>query len=392
MLEYALFEELVKDVAKDKTIASRSYYPLVLDFSKEWHKELINYEELGAEIVDLSAEGITKLWPFQSDKALKFRVNAGETKYLRISVSEGHQSLTYFVLMYLTGTVTASEDATWVGTTPIVNYQNDWAMLSARCWTGGITVKFNGGDSGGTVYIGLISIWHETGEFNQRVDSYPEQTLDGTTTYTYGVSFLIPNEKTSGLLRMACLIEGDGTNAINVNVDVYTPDGWKTVASFSRVSTGLTWYNAYIPVKCYTLQTDIPFFIARFVVSGYGRIRRYFSIFKQYDVEYYINGLKTASASNVSTTVTKYTLVDNNGRGNRYKQASVSLSSPSGGTAKLYINGQLVADYSGSSGTFNIPDDVDIWKIEVDLAGNGTTSATANFNGIELLGPYIVRR
>ncbi len=65
-----------------------------------------------------------------------------------------------------------------------------------------------------------------------------------------------------------------------------------------------------------------------------------------------LSGIKTASASNVSTTVTKYTLVDNNGRGNRYKNAKISISVPStGGSAEIFINSKSVATYGAGDVT-----------------------------------------
>jgi len=139
---------------------------------------------------------------------------------------------------------------------------------------------------------------------------------------------------------------GDGTNACNVDVQVYHPVlGTVTVKSLSRTDSTLGTYYVAIPCIVDTnVDSETPFVWIRLAVSGYGTFYFYrHTMSPMNELFYRLNGLKTESASNTSTTVTRYTLVDNNGRGNRYKQASVSLSSPSGGTAKLYINGVEVA-------------------------------------------------
>jgi len=394
---YSAFKKALEAVglSKEETLASIPRIPISLDFTRDWHKYMLNWEELGAQIVNLSDEGISPPWDWGEDKALKISVGANEVKYLRIPLTVGHQGITYAMWTYLTGTVTLEHQGTWVGTNPVVNVQDEWVVIFARAHSEGIAVKIDGGASGGNVYVYLIDLYRvsEDNEFPQGVDGAPNQALDGSTTYEYLVSFIISKDAIDYQLRTTVYIAGDGTNSCDVDIYLQTIDGLKLVASISRTADTFAWINKYFPVRANTQQSNIPFIYMKYVVSGYGTFKKYGTRLKPFKEHIYLlNGKKTASASNTSTTVTKYTLVDNDGRANRYKQASVSLDSPADGTAILYINGKQVADFSGSSGTFNIPEDLDVWKIEVDLAGDGTTAATADFEGLELLGPYIMQR
>ncbi len=383
-------DQIVLNTAQAKGAVVKA--PMLLLPNMPWIRTILNLDELEAKIVDLNAEGIP-LPTKGMTKAINISLKAGETKYIRIPIAQGHQGITVRLTVYLTGDVKLELQGAWVGSTPVVNKQNDWVAISGRADSvKGVTIKATA-TNGGNVYIASIAIWSvdDTNEHDQQVYSTPDQTLDGTSTYKYYFSHLAPKQG-EGLLRISTYISGDGINPINVNIYILTEDGMKQVASYSTTSSTPLWYGVYIPFKFNTQNPSIPFLYGYIEVSGYGKIERYISSIKELKVPLLLNGLKTASASNTSTTVTSYTLIDTNGRANRYKQASVSLSSPAGGTAKLYINDQLVADYSGSSGTFNIPDDIDIWEITVELAGNGTVSATANFSGLEIKGAYLVRR
>jgi len=365
---------------------------ILIDFSKEWHKYVVNFDELGAEIVDLSSEGIPLPYPGHPGKALKIKVGAGETKYINYPSNTG--SLFWSKCdVYLTGTVTANMDGT--GLSPVCNLTNSWKTLGSMCrYRGRGVITISGNSSGGYAYITNIMVYDHSEYYTAKYySSCPNQQLDGSTTYTYIILPEILNNK--GQVWLYCRIAGDGTNPCNVNVYINTPDGYKLIASVSNTNSTVSNYF----IGCFPIKIgghDLSYYVIKYEVSGYGTFESFVVITQPLRhpdfYSTYLSGLKTSSASNTSTTVSTYTLIDNNGKGNRYKQASVSLSSPSGGTAKLYINGQLVADFSGTSGTFTIPDDIDIWKITVDLAGDGTTAATADFKGLELLGPYIAGR
>lgn len=372
--------------------SSRPLYPLIINFSIEWHKYLVNWDELGAEIVDLQNEGIPTPTPVEN-KAIKITLKPNEVKYLRLNVIGIKNVQQVHARSYCTGTAFLRHISGWTGTHAVNNVKNSWITTASRfdCWNPPI-LELNGGSEGGTIYITYIAL--PLYDYSLTYISYPNQNLDGTTSYTYYIALPI-RKFIHGVARVGVRCAGDGTNAINVTISVRFKDGsFKQIASISQISSVIALHNIKFPFKLYTEpQNDINFILVEIDVSGYGLLKGItFNVCNYDQICYELNGLKTASASNTLTTVTSYTLLDTNGRANRYKQASVSLSSPAGGTAKLYINGNLVADYSGSSGTFNVPDDIDIWEISVELAGDGTTAATASFTGLEIKGPYLVRR
>ena len=378
-----------------RNIGSITRLPLVIDFRRDWHRFISNWEEVGGKVVDLDDEGIGS--PVTGlNKGLKIDVGAGETKYLVLPFADlAEHYATVSLWAYAKGTVTATLKGGFVGanSNPVLNVQNEWTLLATRADNRYPTVLIiDGGSDGGSIYITGIVYNYRSGD--SYVSSAPNVSLDGVTTYTYEI--WLPVYKSKRFRgRLTFFMAGDGVNACNVDIYVRTNVGNVLVGSVSRISSSIAPVFFQVPplrLDEHYLGSD-PAISILLEVSGYGIFKRYALFTANYEDDFYkLNGRKTASASNVSTTVTRYTLIDNNGRGNRYKQASVSLSSPAGGTAKLYINGVEVADYSGTSGTFNVPEDIDIWKIEVDLAGDGVTAAEASFDGIELLGPYIVRR
>jgi hypothetical protein len=363
--------------------------PILVDFGRSFHKYITNWEELKAEIVNYVEEGIP-LWNSTRDNGygLKFILNAGETKILRIPIVNVAHSVSVLLVMYQTGDVKSTLQGGNMGSNPVGNVNNEWILLTGRNEQRGIWIEFTS-ENGGAVYISAISIVDNDVKYGTacEIGSYPAQILDGTTTYTYDLTAYAKGDE---IYKFTVYIAGDGTNAINVDVNVYTVDGWKTVATFSQIASTTGVYVVYIPSQFALSWEDTPLVQFQFVVSGYGEFLRYeFEHFKQNEIVFKLNGIVTASASELTTTVTRYTLIDNNGIGNRYDNGSVSLDGTTG-TAILYINGAEVLDASGTTGTFSIPSNWLVYKIEVDLAGDATTSATASFEGLEWKGKYLL--
>ena len=359
---------------------------------EELVRRVTNIDDIG-EIALASDEGLPDP-PLGNKKVFKVTVGANESKVLIVRVATKVEGSTIQFHGYVTGTASITAINGWTGTQPTLKLPGSWYGLWGRSLGTQIALKIDGGDNGGTAYISHIYI---TEANNFEVYSYPNQTLDGSTTYTY--YFALPMyDLMNGTLRVGVYMAGDGTNPINADVYLRVWDGSSgskavKIASFSRTSSALGWYNLVIPVRLFLNRTtDIMFVNGSITVSGYGKIERYLAVLYRYgDMDWYFNGLKTASASNSSTTATTYTLIDNQGRANKYKDAQVVLNGTAG-VAKLYVNGLLYEDASGTTKTVTLPDDMYIDDITVELAGDGTNASTAQFRGLELIGPYLVTR
>jgi len=364
--------------------------PIFIDFSKRWHLELLDISDVKAEIVDLKAEGIQALEDgidLHNREALKITINPNETKYIRIPITSFSHGVNVSIHLYLTGTVTARLIGADVGTHPVSEHQDQWTWMATRSsqyW--GVALELKGGSDGGACYIKDIAIWSVEQEGEQEISSFPNPTLDGATTYQYDLKFLAMD----GRLNGSVVIAGDGTNPITVELYVRTPDGDKKIWSVSRTDSTPAVYTFGFPVKYLRIQSNYPFMYAYIKVSGYGRFVSYSVRLRRQEVTFdKIGGRKTNSASNTSTTVAVYDLFRSNGYVSRFYNAKVDLDGTYG-TAKLYINGQLVLDASGTTATFNIPSDWEIYRIHVELAGDGTNPATASFEGLEVIGPYVM--
>ena len=371
--------------------------PLLIDFSKDWHKELVNADEIGAEIVDLTKEGIPLPYNGHSGKALKITLGANETKYLTLKFlgeNEGYNSI--MVGLYVTGDVKISS----LGVFQInpngveFNLQNEWRFIWLRLTQWPNILKLSA-TNGGSVYIGEIRVGIKSDVVI--VSSIPNITLDGTTTYTYYIYLPSYGNDQEGIARIHFIYAGDGTNAINVDIYVLsaTDNTYKLLASYSRVSSTLGNIFFWFPIRNYQTPTnDIYFTNIKLVVSGYGTFWGFSGMLVKAKYHRELNGKVTASASEISTTPVTYVLIDNNGRGNRYKQLKANITiATGGGSVEILVNGKSIGTLT-ASGTVDLSflEDVDIWKIEAKIAGDGTNASSIDIEGIELLGPYIVRR
>lgn len=366
--------------------------PICIDFSRDFHKNLFNWEELGGTIVDYTQEGIPLVASWDNGKAFKFEVKAGETKWLRIPTTAGNHGVAISLEMYMTGDVQATAYGAWMGTSPVCNVNDSWAYLAWRSDFRGSWVKFTA-TNGGTVYISTMSIYSLNLENSEVYEewSYPNQTLDGITTYTYVVAFIATRPTLAQLLLN---VAGDGTNPINISVKLNTLDGVKEIATISTTSATLTNYAVYIPLVVGN-YANISFGCVTIEVRGNGTFKYYrgarFNM-KEFVKRY--NGYVEVSASNTSTTVTTYTLIDNNGKGNFYKDfvADITIAS-GGGSVELLINGKSVGTYTTSQ-TVDLYffENEPIWKVEAKIAGDGTNPSSVKIYGHEFEGWYIVSR
>lgn len=366
--------------------------PICIDFSRDFHKNLFNWEELGGTIVDYTQEGIPLASCWDNGKAFKFEVKAGETKWLRIPTTAGNHGVAISLEMYMTGDVQATAYGAWMGTFPCCNVNDSWAYLTWRSDFRGSWVEFTA-TNGGTVYISTMSIYSLSLENSEvyEVRSHPNQTLDGTTTYTTYVSCIATRPV---LVRLLFRVAGEGTNPINISVKLKTLDGVKEIATISTTLPRLRHYEVYIPFVVGD-YANIPFGFAIIEVSGNGTFK-YYAV-TRYNMEEFVkryNGYVEVSASNTSTTVTTYTLIDNNGKGNFYKDFAADITIASGGgSVELLINGKSVGTYTTSQ-TVDLYffENEPIWKVEAKIAGDGTNPSSVKIYGHEFEGWYIVSR
>ena len=121
--------------------------PYLIDFSKSWHKELINYTELNASIVNLADEGLSPPYSGHSSKALKITLGAGEEKYLRLPPFARSDSI-YILFVKFTGDATTDR--------VIHTLNNGWNAICVRYEDiMSNVIKFSA-TNGGNVYISLI--------------------------------------------------------------------------------------------------------------------------------------------------------------------------------------------------------------------------------------------
>lgn len=361
--------------------------PIFIDFSRDFHKNLFNWEELGGTIVDYTQEGIPLVESWDNGKAFKFEVKAGETKWLRIPTTERNPGVVILLEMYMTGDVQATAYGTWMGT-PVCNVNDSWAYLAWRSGFGGSWVEFTA-TNGGTVYISTVSIYPLSLENSEVFEwwSYPNETLDGTATYFYVVDFIATRPT---IVRLVLNAAGDGTNPINISVKLKTLDGVKEIATISTTLPRLRHYEVYIPFVVGD-YAKIPVGHVIIEVSGNGTFMYY--VASRFSMEEFVkryNGYVEVSASNTSTTVTTYTLIDNNGKGNFYKDFAADITIARGGSVELLINGKSVGTYTTSQ-TVDLYffENEPIWKVEAKIAGDGTNPSSVKIYGHEFEGWYI---
>jgi len=170
--------------ASEETLASSLKYSMVIDFSREWHKYLFNWEEVGGELVDYTEDGISPPSEYYHTTAMKITLDSNQTKYLHLPSIGGANSHVVAPLLYLTGDVKATL-MHGHGTDSVLNVQDKWANIIGTCAISRpIRLKLTAGSSGGNCYLGAVW-WGKIEENLFNITSYPNQSLDGSTTYYY---------------------------------------------------------------------------------------------------------------------------------------------------------------------------------------------------------------
>ena len=383
------FRDWAKSVKEEMTLIRP---PVSINFDYDFHKFLVNYEELGAEIVDYTKENIPK-WNAIKDngRGLKFEVKAGEKKYVRIPVTYGNNSVCVQFILYVKGTAKLRLYGGWMGQDPIKEVTDGWTQIIGRTDVNGIVLEVSS-DQGATVYISNIAIY-STFQLNAEIleiNSYIGQNIESGKTYNYYIAFPVGSKS---VMQLVFSCAGDGVNPINVDVILGTVDGYRVISTVSRTASSFHAYSVIVPVQLgnYAKIAFTQFWLR---VTGSGKFGGY--ILKRYNVTEFIkryNGLRTASASETSTTPVLYTLIDNYGRGNYYKQLKADITVPTtGGSVELIINGKTVGTYTSSTTVDLSWFDEPIWKIQAKIAGDGTNPSSVTVSGHEFLGPYLVSR
>ena len=365
--------------------------PICIDFSREYHKFLFNWEELGGKIVDYTEDGISKPGSQYNNYAFKFSVDAGETKYLRIPITRGNQCEVCLLRLYLTGDVKATLIGGWMYTNPVCNIRNTWTTLVGRSSAEGVFIKFEA-TSGGNVYINNISLYSLT-RFLSEITEYastPDQSLDGSTTHTYYISFMT---RDIGYRVLSLGIAGDGTNTCDVEIYLKTKLGEKKIGDASRSSSSIGWY--FFAVPCYLLNYSyILFSYVKLVVSGYGTFYRY--TFTNYNLDRiyprYVGAYSETKFETSSTAVT-HTLFEDSGMASYFKDLTADITIASGGgSVVLKINGQTVGTYTSSTTVdlswFTEP----IYQITADITGDGTNASSVTISGQRFEYAYVLSR
>lgn len=196
--------------------------PILIMPDLQYIKDVLNLDEIGAEIVDLNAEGISPPSKWEK-KAIKITLKPNEVKYLRLNVIGIKIVQQVHVRSYCTGTAFLRHISGWTSTQAVNNVKNSWITTASRfnCWEPPV-LELNGGSEGGTIYITYIAL--PLYDYSLTYISYPNQNLDGTTSYTYYIALPI-RKFIHGVARVGVSCAGDGTNAINVTISVKFKDG-----------------------------------------------------------------------------------------------------------------------------------------------------------------------
>jgi len=151
MIEEDILNRILEEHVK-AVLGNLPRLPLSIDFSQDWHKYAINLEELEAEIVDLSAEGISLPYTGHNGKALKIPLDAGETKYLRLPIYNGTNIL-FRLMAYAKGTAKIVYREHWGFEVDMLNVTDTWDVELAGWARHKDAIRLEGGSDGGTIYI-----------------------------------------------------------------------------------------------------------------------------------------------------------------------------------------------------------------------------------------------
>lgn len=378
----------LRDIYTDPSVKIR-------DFSKPDHVNLFTtLPENKCRIVYLPSENIPLPYSNHSGYALKISVGANET--VTLNIPDSYSNLVLY--MYNTGTAIASISGT--GAIVEANSQNQWQqIMNVTLFAKQTPITIQGGSNGGSVYITDIILFRTCNPADPTLSyvsplyqGYPN--LQSTTTASARKSFLVVCNNLSQLWLYGWIKSNDGT-AVTLDVNIQTVEGTVTIVSYTTTSTSPAggWLGCF-PVM--TGGENTVFFQVTYIISGNATLTRYWvrdTYIQNYNSKL-PSSVLSASASNASTTAATYTLLDNSGRTCNIDSGSISISVPStGGSATIIINGITVKTYAaGAAATFDIPNNWEIYKIQVSLAGDGTNAATASLSGFSRLKPYLVRR
>lgn len=338
------------------------------------------------KIVDLYVEQGVKI--YGQRKAAKITLSPGETIDIPFSAISASQPYSAIFGIYVTGTCEfklfemglAERTAT-----------NRTGMLFPTAMIGNFPtiIRLSGGTDGGAVYFSFV-VFEDWNDSEIRVaDRFYYETITNTT-----LTVNITPAGSFGLCRgemvfvqMYTEVKTDGNNALTVDFQIHSNDAWVTVATFSTTVTGWVALQATFPVKFENSG------LYRFVYSTAGTAEVQRQFVKIYYVdrqeEYKNPHLETFNQTETSTTPVSYTVAsyDRLMRLRDFK-ANVTIAS-GGGSVVIKINGNTVINAS-KSGTYTLPDIDNVYKVEVDIAGDGTNASSVDISYLAEEGAFLI--
>jgi hypothetical protein len=258
-------------------------------------------------------------------------------------------------------------------------------------------IILNGGAAGGNIYISFCVLREPESDFLTYTSFVPNKTItnaDGTITfqiYVYNVPYKL------NITRLGAVIAGDGTNAINVTVQVRDRFGTpQTVGTLSRTSATPATVDLFFPLALdNTFTARPPYIILQLQISTASTVGTLFRslIIDLHNARYEHVFIRpqyiTNTVSSSSTTPTTLALIAASGRLLKLQNPKVTITRGAGsGSVVILYDGIEVTPPITTTGTFTLPEVENISKVEARITGDGVNATSVQLETIRHLGAF----